>query len=135
MLEKESRRSIIKKYRSPTCMINAIETPSTGGKVADLFIRSVTTSWWVELKHIKQITERIPWRPGQIEWAQHYMKLGGDYALIVSLGEILYVYKNPAVLPTHYSNAHGRSIFQIINKSCTIHDTIHGLPDNLWITE
>ena len=135
MLEKEIRKKIIKRYRSPTCMINAIETPSTGGKVGDLFIRSPTNSWWVELKHLNKITERIPWRPGQVEWAQHYMQLGGDYALIISFGEILYVHQNPVVLPLQYSNAKGRTVFNVIHASCTIHDTIHGLPDNLWITE
>ena len=116
-------------------MINAIETPSTGGKVGDMFIRSITTSWWVELKQIKQITDCIPWRPGQIEWAQHYMKLGGDYTLIVAFGDILYVYQNPVVLPIHYLNFHKRKVFRQMAHNCTLSDTIQGLPDNLWITE
>ena len=133
MLEADARRALVKRYRGPRCMINSIETPSTGGKVPDLFLRSATTSWWIEIKRIIKAGGIIDWRPGQIEWAQQYMSLGGDYALVVTFGDVFYIFKNPVILPKRFAAIQGRTNTQSMSKAADECDTIHGLPDNLWI--
>ena len=92
MLERDIRRLIVAKAR-PHCLVTAVESSDTGGKMPDLFIRSSFLSWWVELKQIPTPGRKIPWRPGQENWIRRYRQLSGSFALVLAIKEELFVFK------------------------------------------
>ena len=114
-------------------MMQAIETPSTGGRVPDMLVRSYNTTWFVELKVLRTLGS-IPWRRGQISWAEQYIRLGGYYMLIIGFGQILYVFKyhrgedlfNRVKMPLSFT------YYKSMRNEATVSDTIHGLPTSLF---
>jgi hypothetical protein len=58
-------------------LIQRIESGETARGIPDLYLRTAKREYWIELKNIKRAsvhntTWRIPWRSGQLAWAQQY---------------------------------------------------------------
>jgi len=72
------------------CLVQRIESGTTGLGIPDIFFRTNDSEGWIELKEIfwpsKETTSiKIPFRPGQYPWLKQYTSLNGKAFLICSL--------------------------------------------------
>jgi hypothetical protein len=65
------------KAKAKRLLILRIESGETARGIPDIYIRSSSREYWIELKNIKggsvhSTSWRVPWRPGQKAWALRY---------------------------------------------------------------
>jgi len=89
MSEHDDSRRIVGTLRQHGCMVQPIETKVRNG-IPDLYIACRDGKKWVELKHVRANFDaskliKVPFRPGQQEWALEHLQATGDTVSLLIL--------------------------------------------------
>lgn len=67
--ESEFSTYVVSTLRRHSYFVQRIETGYTGRGVPDIYcISPQGKPYWIELKRCHKLTDKIPWRPGQLAW-------------------------------------------------------------------
>jgi len=84
MTETEGRQWLKRKLYRFDIVLQPIESGGTGVGIPDLFMQA-NKSLWIELKigHYVAQGVRVVFRPGQLQWIQNHVRLGGEARMLM----------------------------------------------------